>query len=308
MTPSSPSTGAVRPTPLRRLLAATDLTTQGHQAVVRAVSMARVVDGDVDVLHVAPPPRSRLELDLLTRQLNRELRRLRPRPAAMVALGDAAPEIRRAARQTHADCVVIGAHGAGSPARSLAGSTAGNVAQRADRSVLLVRRPVRARYQRVLVGVDGSQASLDAVSIAAAWCQGATVEVVTVATMPGRRKLMAQLTDPRSIDEANTGLEEVARDDLAQRLAAHQLHGLVDGVDAVVGHPAEQLLVQAQAHRSDLLVVGATGAGTLRRALVGSVARDVARHADCDVLVVRWLARVPGDEIHDVPTGRGPDG
>jgi universal stress protein E len=38
--------------------------------------------------------------------------------------------------------------------------------------------------------------------------------------------------------------------------------------------------------RPDLLVLGTRGHGRLRRALLGSTAHEVLRHAECDVLLV----------------------
>ena len=53
------------------------------------------------------------------------------------------------------------------------------------------------------------------------------------------------------------------------------------------GDPAEQILTAAQELGSNLIVVGATGMGRMRRLLVGSVALAVSRHASCSVLAVR---------------------
>lgn len=51
--------------------------------------------------------------------------------------------------------------------------------------------------------------------------------------------------------------------------------------------PAEALINAARDHGADLIVVGHTGSGYVTRALLGSTAENVLRHAPCDVLVVR---------------------
>ncbi len=43
----------------------------------------------------------------------------------------------------------------------------------------------------------------------------------------------------------------------------------------------------ARDQRAQLIVVGHTGSGYVTRALLGSTAENVVRHAPCDVLVVR---------------------
>jgi nucleotide-binding universal stress UspA family protein len=57
----------------------------------------------------------------------------------------------------------------------------------------------------------------------------------------------------------------------------------------VHGHPVEEILRATEAHRTDLLVVGASGHSALVRFFLGSVAERVARHASCPVLVARPL-------------------
>lgn len=54
-----------------------------------------------------------------------------------------------------------------------------------------------------------------------------------------------------------------------------------------VGHPAEQIILYADAHDIDHIVVGHRGRALFRRLLVGSVARQVVAHARCGVTVLR---------------------
>ena len=82
---------------------------------------------------------------------------------------------------------------------------------------------------------------------------------------------------------------------LTERLSA-------DGpVTADVRHcDPSQLLVEASTNL-DLLVLGSRGYGPLRHALLGSVSADVARHAQCPVLVLpRGVARAGAGAVEDV--------
>jgi nucleotide-binding universal stress UspA family protein len=51
-------------------------------------------------------------------------------------------------------------------------------------------------------------------------------------------------------------------------------------------NPAEGLTSVARSEGARLIVVGQTGSGFVTRALLGSTAENVLRHAPCDVLVV----------------------
>lgn len=55
----------------------------------------------------------------------------------------------------------------------------------------------------------------------------------------------------------------------------------------VEGHPAAEIVAAARQWPADLLVIGSHGRHGVRRALLGSVAEGVMRHASCPVLVVR---------------------
>ena len=63
--------------------------------------------------------------------------------------------------------------------------------------------------------------------------------------------------------------------------------GEVSGAHARVGRPDVEILNLAEELGAGLVVVGSRGFGRLKRAILGSVSRDVLRHAHCAVLVVR---------------------
>jgi nucleotide-binding universal stress UspA family protein len=54
-----------------------------------------------------------------------------------------------------------------------------------------------------------------------------------------------------------------------------------------VGHPAEQIVIYAEGHGIDHIVVGHRGHSLFERWLIGSVARRVIAYAPCAVTVVR---------------------
>jgi nucleotide-binding universal stress UspA family protein len=71
---------------------------------------------------------------------------------------------------------------------------------------------------------------------------------------------------------------------LAERLRAG---GLSVEVAEPEGEAAAAILAQAHALRADLIAMTTHGLGGLGRALFGSVADEVLRHAPCPVLLVR---------------------
>lgn len=53
------------------------------------------------------------------------------------------------------------------------------------------------------------------------------------------------------------------------------------------GAPGASIINLAQKHDIDLLVIGSTGKGAMKRAFLGSVSAEVVEHAPCGVYVVR---------------------
>ncbi len=131
---------------------------------------------------------------------------------------------------------------------------------------------------RVVVGVDGSDASIEAVQWAVRYAAlvGADVEAVTSWAFPASSGVALDTID----------WEQNARD--IQGAALSQ--ALPDGSDHIIAtivedHPAAALI--AAAGGAELLVVGSRGHGAFAGMLLGSVSQHVAAHAPCVVVVVR---------------------
>jgi nucleotide-binding universal stress UspA family protein len=183
-----------------------------------------------------------------------------------------------------ADLLVVGSRGRGGFAGLLLGSVSQQVTHHAPCPVAVVRHPPAAERRAVLVGVDGSEHSREALRWAdeEARLSGAPLVVVhawapAFEAMPG----LVPLPEPVGSLEAEveTFVDAAVADVLGESRATTVERRIV-GVPAALG------LVDA-ASPGDLLVVGSRGRGGFTGLLLGSVGQQVAHHAPCPVVVVR---------------------
>ncbi|MGD6740735.1 universal stress protein [Streptomyces sp. BH106] len=141
----------------------------------------------------------------------------------------------------------------------------------------------------VLVGADGSESSLEAVSVAAreARERGLGLRIVHAFVWPHMRAAglaaAAQALREQADTVVTTAVEHAraAEPDLAD----------VEG-EVVTGEALTVLT--ARSKEADLVVVGSRGLGAFTGLLIGSVAVYLAAHAECPVLVVRGRADADG--------------
>jgi nucleotide-binding universal stress UspA family protein len=140
----------------------------------------------------------------------------------------------------------------------------------------------------VVVGVDGSEASKDALRWAVRYARtaGSTVQMVTAWYFPASYGWA-----PTALI-AETDLEADAR--VAQKQALEEVaatEGPVTVQRQVVQGPPALMLLRAAAD-ADLLVVGSRGHGAFTGMLLGSVSEHCVHHATCPVVVIHH-AREP---------------
>ena len=132
----------------------------------------------------------------------------------------------------------------------------------------------------LLIGYDGSAASEAAFDLALDLARryGADLHVLAVARPPEFGEDV----------ETEAVIEQTQRhfDQVLQPLQA-RVEGVRAHFQVVVGHPAEQLVLYAERHHIDHIVVGHRGHSRFDRWLMGSVAKRVVSYAPCAVTVVR---------------------
>lgn len=135
--------------------------------------------------------------------------------------------------------------------------------------------------RRIVVGVDGSEASAAALAWAVdeARLRGVGLDVVLTWEPAYAGYLHMPPLD---------GLEEAAQATVAKIVADLGLSGTSDPPTAAIAvEGASAVVLIEQSKDAELLVVGSRGLGGFRGMLLGSVSQHCVTHAHCPVVVIR---------------------
>lgn len=145
--------------------------------------------------------------------------------------------------------------------------------------------------KKILVAIDGSpqsdKAAEEAIRLAAAAGSRFKSKVYAMLVLPGMRT--PSFTD---FFPAPPLTEQPDWEEKRQRIfyvveKAAKEAGLTLENRVVYGDATEEILGFAEDEEISVIVIGSSGAGRVRRALLGSVSAKVAMHARCSVYIVR---------------------
>jgi len=145
--------------------------------------------------------------------------------------------------------------------------------------------------KKMLVAYDGSEASKKAIEVVLK-CADKEDEITLLTVVPAElaessfTKMLLPTIDLSNIVKSGS-FKQKAKESLSKLVK--QIEPEVSKVNIAVesGDPADEILLSAKKHESDIIVVGYKGYGKEGRFLLGSVTDKVVRHASKSVLVVR---------------------
>ena len=292
-------------TPIRTVLAATDLSAPARHAVLRAASIARHTGARLALQHVvsigaldalrqlfAAQPG-----DLQQRLLDEARDEVHDLAAELCAAhvasadihlsaGSALAEITSHADALDADLLVLGARGA-SLVRDLAvGSTTERVLRKTGRPLLVVRGEAQHDYRRVLIPVDFSARSLKAIALARMLAPQAEIVLLHAFEVPFEGRLRHAGVSEAELAGLRARAKREAEAQMSELIAAAGLPAAAVQSVVVHGDPSVQILDQQQLQGCELIVIGKRGQGPFEELLLGSVTTHILSQARGDVLVI----------------------
>lgn len=139
-------------------------------------------------------------------------------------------------------------------------------------------------FKRILISVDGHPISAHAANVG-----------IELAGRLGAEIAFVHVVDPSSFRAPQSGvpadeLIALAEQDGKRLLAGFRQHTPQQSIALEfvrIGKPATEILKTAKEWPADVIVIGSHGRRGVQRALLGSIAEGVMRHAPCPILVIR---------------------
>jgi nucleotide-binding universal stress UspA family protein len=307
-------------TPITSILAATDFSADGNNAVRRAALLAHTHGARLHIVHVLEPagcPALRdwftpsIDIDLKSAQARATLRghaaeiagRYDVAASTEVCVGDTLGTLMQASER--ADLVVLGQRGHGGLRAWLVGRTVDRLLRTCRRPVLVVKRDAEAPYRRVLMPIDFTPGSDVAIRFAARLARGPSLSVFHAIDSHRQAILRrADVSEP-TIEQARAREEAGIGTRMRRQVAGLGLDGTHMSYAVGDGSPAQATLRQARAQRADLIVAGKQGRSHVGGFLLGSVSSRVLSGSECDVLIVPAAGRESGASARPLcPRGR----
>ena len=145
--------------------------------------------------------------------------------------------------------------------------------------------PPLLRLKRILVPIDFSQASLKAFRYAVPFAEqfGATLCLIHViekaSFLNDVNNVVLARADEEQVKEARKHLVTLAQKEIEELIPVNP--------QVRIGKPFHEICAVAKELEADLIIIATHGHTCLKRAILGSTAEAVVRHAPCPVLVVR---------------------
>lgn len=290
--------------PLKRILAATDLSAPARHAAERASLISTETGAQLDLIHVANlAPLERLRQlmgasasDMEQRVLDAARQKLSDHVAAIqqrygvvagshVVSGSLLAELAKTVDDVLADLLVCGAKGESLIRSFVLGTTALRLLSTATCPVLVVKQPPHTPYRRLLVPVDFSPAALRAVQHARCIAPQADIVLLHAFEVPFESHLRYASVDEGTINHYRIIAKQEAMQKLDDLREQAGLSPEGSSVVVVHGDATSRIVEQEQEWDCDLIVMGKHGADLLEDLLIGSVTKHVLAESQCDVLV-----------------------
>jgi nucleotide-binding universal stress UspA family protein len=299
-TAARPEKGTARPLKIKTILVPLDFSRPSMEALNYAVELAKSFTATVHLLHVTGPDEAASTgAAHLMRQTAESLMSAREKLAkahekhlasfwpanSHIRTGQPFHEICQQAREIGADVIVLATRGHSGLKRLALGSTAERVVRFAPCPVLVVRKWRRGnlRVRRILVPTDFSQCAMAGLMYGALWAKSFAAKLhLLYVLFPAAPVLIDRVAT--NLPTEQMGIPMDTQLEMAGLTKLDLLKGIKCESQIKIGYAVDAIC--GETNSVDLVVISTHGRSGFKHAMLGSVAEQVVRYAECPVLVV----------------------
>jgi len=281
---------------MKKIIVATDFSTRSDRAIRRATLLAKKFEAAMLLVHVVDDDRPKRMVDaerqtasMLLSEQARSVREIDGVDCSVgVHVGTLPDEIIKAAEADAADLLVVGPHRHHAFLDVFVGTTAERTIRSSRRPLLVASGVPAGFYRHLLVAVDLSESSGNALRVLAGLGldRQAAVSVVHVFSAPARSHMAVASARREDIDDYLADEEKRAAAELTQFMRGLVFPPVRQVLKLDESSVAHVICATAREVSADLIVVGTRGLTGVKKLLLGSVAEEVLHISDRDVLAV----------------------
>ncbi len=285
--------------PPSKILFATDLSSRSDRAFDRAISLAKLYDCELTVLHVLESPQENNSIRLIPylpflnydsiaierarRQILDDMEGVNNRTSVLIEKGKPHEIIMRVAEERDCDLIITGVARNEILGRCMLGNTVEKLLRKSKVSLVVVTEKFRGPYRKIAVSADLSPVSMNAVEAALLCFPDQAIAVVHAFTAP-------KSSSADNMDDYREQMRHVAYRDLDKFIAtADMTSDQRDRINMIVeyGNDIKVLKEFVRVSVPELVVVGLPTQGLLSRIFLGDHAKRLISSISCDIFIVR---------------------
>lgn len=296
---------------LKKILVAIDFSESSDFALSRAVELAKANNAEITILHVIEKkhldelldnylskilPESlwltteEYYLNLLQEKINSLSTQNLKIKKVIISKGKPPVKVLYYAKKNKFDLLVIGAHGKYSIRDSFVGTTAEYIAAKTKCPVLIIKnKPVKS-YSKILVPIDFSAPSKNALNSALQLFSNASIELLHIGDHEYENLLKQEIKKENIPKNKLIKLRKAVFFYLEDKMkkfiksVGKKHQKLSCSID--LGYPGPIILKESAKKNRDLIAMGTQGHGKMHYLFMGRVAHAVLRETEKDILLV----------------------